>query len=324
MKIKILLITSLFCAAILGGLFLMKNTLTDERYLIEENYKSDLNCIKTYPNENNCLSESLGLYLSYLLETNNKSEFAKQVSVLKKQFLIKTNNETFIRWQLGDEVSVNALIDDVRIIWALEQGSKQFKNKAYNKLASQLSESLNRLNVGGIYVDFYDWHDQTPAKQITLSYITKEFADVVSDSEQTIELLKEAETDNVFFPENYSLDKQSYTKEAEVHMIDQLLIAINRHTFGLSSTTFDNWLIDTWADGVLYGRYERESLKRAVDYESLAVYAYLSHYFSMINEDKLASDVAAQAEKLSDSQDQVDVHFFDYIQNLRIQEGLAQ
>lgn len=45
-------------------------------------------------------------------------------------------------------------------------------------------------------------------------------------------------------------------------MVDQLLIAINRHDFGFDSEHFDKWLKDCWKEEVIYGRYDRESLNQ--------------------------------------------------------------
>lgn len=103
-------------------------------------------------------------------------------------------------------------------------------------------------------------------------------------------------------------------------MVDQLLIAINRHDFGFDSEHFDKWQKDCWKEEVIYGRYDRESLNPTVEYESLAVYYYLNRYFRAINEEDLAVQVASRAEELIEPDNLEGVHFFDYIQNQKMKQ----
>ena len=324
MKVKILLIVLLFSAAILGGIFLMNDPQTTSEQRIEEHYMDESNCIRAYPDDSksSCLSESVGLYMDFLLEADDKKDFAKQVSVLKDQFIEKEEQDTFIRWKLDDDTTVNAIIDDVRIIQALKKGSEQFNQKSYSTLADQLTTSLDASQEQGIYVDFYDWKNHESAPQITLSYITKKFASAMPDSEQTIKVLENSDISETFFPENYVVDKQKYTNQEEVHMVDQILIAINRHDFGFDSDHFDNWLRNRWEEGILYGRYDRKTLEPTVEYESLAVYYYLNRYFRAIDEQDLAVQVANRADDLIEPDNLAGVHFFDYIQNKKMKQAM--
>ena len=104
-------------------------------------------------------------------------------------------------------------------------------------------------------------------------------------------------------------------KNKEVHLIDQLLIAINRQDIGLRSTIFEKWIINEWkTNGVVFGRYNRETEKASVTYESLSVYYYLNLYFNKINEAVLASEVIDHANKIATTSTLEKAHFFDYIQ----------
>lgn len=303
----------------------MKNSDSTSDIVIKENYLNKSNCIQSYPGneDEGCLSESIGLYMEYLLEEDDKKDFAKQVTVLERHFIHKENSNIFIRWNLEEDNSVNAIIDDVRIINALKNGSEQFNKRKYDKLANNLIASLDQSKKAGIYVDFYDWKHDESAPQITLSYITKKLGDTLPESEKTIDVLKNVDTDNTFFSENYAVEEKKYSMQEEVHMVDQLLIAINRHAFGFESPNFEAWVKEEWKSDVLYGRYDRKSLKPTVDYQSLSVYYYLNRYFTALNEDELALEVATHANQVINKENLEEVHFFDYIQNRKMKQAMG-
>lgn len=74
------------------------------------------------------------------------------------------------------------------------------------------------------------------------------------------------------FPEYVDVEKISYEKDKEIHMIDQLLIAINRKGIGQDSPLFDKSIINEWKErGKLYGKYNRLIKNAAELYESLSV-----------------------------------------------------
>lgn len=103
-------------------------------------------------------------------------------------------------------------------------------------------------------------------------------------------------------------------KSGEVHMIDQLLIAVNRFDQGLGSPEFESWLIEEWDNqGQVAGRYDRETGKPTVDYESLAVYYYLWQYFERIDQAEFAKQAVQRAESLAGEELPGDLHFFDFI-----------
>ncbi|WP_404334254.1 hypothetical protein [Planococcus rifietoensis] len=279
---------------------------------IDSHYVNDEGVIHAYPDnrDSEYLSESLGLYLEYLLQVEDEESFAEQAAILKDRFLIEAGNQVFIPWRLYEEANVNALIDDVRIAAALEGAAEQFAEPAYLKLSQQIVSAIeDRQHQQGTAVDYYDWSYQLAGNRLTLSYLIEEMT-VLPES---FTMLDTGESE-VFFPEFYDFDEEKYVKSGEVHMIDQLLIAVNRFDQDIESPEFESWLTEEWVNqGQLAGRYDRETGKPTVDYESLAVYYYLWQYFERIEQAEFAKQVVQRAESLAGEELPGDLHFFDFI-----------
>ncbi|MCH1624603.1 hypothetical protein [Fredinandcohnia quinoae] len=273
--------------------------------------------IHAYPDqsESQYLSESIGLYMEYLIESKNKEAFDELYYAFQQHFIVTKRGKTFIKWQLDDQTNTNALIDDVRIVAALQRASDIFHEPTYKQLAVNIRDTLTFVQKkDGYYTDFYDWSFEKPAARITLSYLTSDFFSLFPNTEQTKELLILPGYTEVFFPEYYNIDEKSYVKSETVHMIDQLLISRNRNNIGCNSDVFNEWLMKEWMTShKLYGQYNRHTLQPAVSYESLSVYYYLHDYFVQFNKQKMADEVMDRAKQLAGNPVQQNAHFFDYI-----------
>ncbi|RLQ91024.1 hypothetical protein [Planomicrobium sp. Y74] len=280
---------------------------------VEKNYTNADGLIHAYPTEQDSeyLSETIGLYMEYLVLVEDEENFSKQVELLKSHFLAQEKDYYFIRWRLNENAATNALIDDIRIITALEQAAGIFGNENYKIIADQLSEAVSSVqSEGGYTVDFYDWSLELPAQRLTLSYLD----DNGAITAESYELLNNVNASEVFFPEYYDTAAEQYISSKEVHMIDQLLIALNRENRGQQSELFADWLKEEWnEEQKLYGRYDRQTLKATVDYESLAVYYYLHAYFSSLGESEMADEVFQHTKEITADGMLDNAHFFDFI-----------
>jgi len=299
-------------AIVSGGCGMVNGQGTTVQETVDSHYVNDDGVIHAYPDNRGSeyLSESLGLYLEYLLQIEDEENFAKQAAILQDRFLIETDGQVFIPWRLYEEANVNALIDDVRIASALEGAAEQFAEPGYLELSKKISSAIeDRQHQGGVAVDYYDWSYQLAGNRLTLSYLIDEMI-VLPESF----LMLETEENEVFFPEYYDFDEKRYVKSDEVHMIDQLLIAVNRFDQGRQSPAFEDWLVEEWVnEGQVAGRYDRETGTPTVDYESLAVYYYLWQYFERIDRAELAKQAVQRAESLAGEELPGDLHFFDFI-----------
>ncbi|MFD2706965.1 hypothetical protein [Salibacterium lacus] len=282
---------------------------------VEKHYTNDYGMIHAYPDDpaSSYLSESAGLYMQYLNQTKNKKAFAEQADLVSQYFVTQDTEQQHIKWRL-ENTTANALIDDVRIIDAMVTAASLFETPAYKDLADQWTGVLaDTQQQNGIYVDYYDWKRDNAASRITLSYITPELTSVLPDTRKTEHILTNLDRSGVFFPKYYDTGTKSYHRQDEVNMIDQLLIALNRLHAGASSPAFHKWIIQEWQQNRLYGRYDRDTLDPAVEYEALAVYALFVMYLQESNAPGKAQEVEERMQALKDEMNPDNLHFFDYI-----------
>lgn len=289
--------------------------------IVHTQYMNEQGLIHAYPQQPNSqyLSESIGLYMEFLLRVKDQQGFEQQFVHLVDHFLVQQGNERYIRWELEEHTTVNALIDDVRIIKVLQQASDEFHNPEYAKVADRLQGTIQKQQKqtfagpesAGLYTDFYDWTLEIPASRVTLSYLTPEFWELFPDAQKNKDLLLQDE--GIFLPEYYDGKTRQWIHAKEAHMVDQLLIALNKEPFGQDSD-FYAWVVKEWEDKqVIKGRYDKNTLQPTVSYESLAVYHYLYKYFLKKEEPELAMEVYKRAKQIADQQVGDKVHFFDFI-----------
>lgn len=296
----------------LGGCNMANGQETTVQEVVDTHYTNEAGVIHAYPDDQQSeyLSESIGLYMEFLVQTNDRRGFSEQVAILQEQFLVEKNGQLFIPWRLYEKATVNALIDDVRVAAALQQAASSFNEPAYAGLAGRILSSIqDRQHRKGIMTDYFDWSYGLAGNRLTLSYLIADLA----VREQSFNML-DTKKDGLFFPEYYDFDQQIYVESEEVHMIDQLLIATNRFDQGLASPEFDRWLASEWENrGLIYGRYERASGEPAVDYESLAVYYYLWAYWERTGDVLFAGQAVERAKIVAGDELPGELHFFDYI-----------
>ena len=89
------------------------------------------------------LSETVGLWMDYLIAKNDWAGFDEQVKMMETYFLTK---ERLVVWELkgNEKAPANAFIDDLRIVNALYTAGEQWNYPTYTKLADKMSKSLVR------------------------------------------------------------------------------------------------------------------------------------------------------------------------------------
>lgn len=231
------------------------------------------------------LSESIGLYLLFLVEREREEEFADQFRVLSTHFLDESN---LVAWRLeGDDTPershVNAWIDDARIVHALYEAAETFEEPAYAELADAIVRPLTTVATkDGLPVDFVDMNTNEAADVITLSYLDEAALRWIGPSSplytNSRDLLAKAPLSGPFFAKSYDVSTRTYAFEEELNLIDQVYVALRYEQFGLPTDDFYAFFRTQFDAGPVYGRYDRETATRTVDYESQAVYALAVFY----------------------------------------------
>ena len=133
------------------------------------------------------LAETLGLLMYYALDKDDQTLFNKVYDQLTDYFL---ENDGFVNWKLNEDgtsdVSTNALIDDIRVLYALAMAYEKWDVDQYMDTADSISEYLNEHNVkNNIYTNFYDQEYEDASFDVSLSYIDIQGMDALVDRQRS-------------------------------------------------------------------------------------------------------------------------------------------
>ncbi|WP_161568828.1 hypothetical protein [Exiguobacterium sp. SH5S13] len=253
------------------------------------------------------LSESIGLYLLFLVERKRENEFADQIAVLTDHFLDESD---LITWKLdrtGDALvasPVNAWIDDARIVHALYEAAQTFDEPEYAELASRISVPLTTVATKqGLPVDYVDLKTNETSDVITLSYLDEAALEWMAPAStlytNSKNLLLDAPIDGPFFAKAYSITDGTYSFDSELNLIDQVYVALRYEQFDLPTDRFYEFFKMVFDSGPVYGRYDRKTQAPTVDYESQAVYALAVFYLLERDEPEFAEQVMTRLRGLA-------------------------
>ncbi|QDP41105.1 hypothetical protein [Radiobacillus deserti] len=325
---KLILMTMIATLSLIVVFFFVpkKDPYAEEvKAIIQEHYVNEEGWIRNYGGlaDAQYLSESIGQYMYFLLVTKDEEEFAKQVDVLKEDYVVEQGGQLFLKWQLTEDTTTNASVDDLRVIESLKGASKQFLNDSYIKLANELQTTLLDTQTNkGMVVDYYDWNADQKSTIFHLSYINHDVLKDVSSIDEASykQVMEDSILKKPFFREIYDVEKQEFMEASPstINMIDQLLIAIQYYKIiGSPPTSFDHWLKQELdVTGKLFGGYQKETLQKSVAYESSSVYALALLYFLETDNDKYADQVHAllvQQPPFQKNPNYNEIHFFDFM-----------
>lgn len=297
-----------------------KSELTAEQFIIDHFIKSD-GRIQTdlLGQQDVYLSETVGLWMEYLLLKGDSDRFDEQVDVLEKYFLSK---DYLVTWELrGANVApANASIDDLRIMDALFEAGERWDKRSYTKLASKMAKGLGKFQVReDLMVDYVDLESKHQGSIITLSYIIPSAFDHLKNRghipqktyDETVGLLIGLQHTPIgFFPKSYDVVTKNYTYDEEVNLIDQYYVGYHRAQWGgdVSALVEFTKRTITQGDGKLYGRYEANTGKPLVDYEAPAVYSLAIMMCLEVGETELARQLLSQMRALQQVDEKLDYY----------------
>lgn len=254
------------------------------------------------------LSASAGLWLQYALDKDDQPLFDEQVKVIQNYFIHPSH---IVLWKVDAsgrrQSDTNALIDDLRIIEQLYRAYEMYQEKRYKHLADQVSDAVLRYNKkGALYADWYDADTGMQSKLLTTSYINpgafsymKRY-EKISDAhyKEVLRFLTNYPLHKWAFPKEYT-ENGTFTYDKEVNLIDQSYVAYHRSLGGLSSEAYFDFIKQAfYKGGKLYGRYELETGKPAVDFESPAVYGLTILYVLQTRDTAFAKDLYERMSEL--------------------------
>lgn len=245
------------------------------------------------------LAETLGLFMYYALNKDDQNLFNSIYQQLTDYYL---KDDGFVNWKLNEDgtsnVEANALIDDIRILYALLMADEKWNDAQYMITAALISEYLNEHNVTkGIYTNFYDQEQNYASSDISLSYIDIQGIEALVERDlldkvivdNTSDVLLQAPLKNGFYPEIYNRDKNEYTYSENINLVDQAILAYHYAQAGNRSEEFLEFIKNEMENrNLIHGMYDLETKEPTVKYESPAIYGFLILYALEIEENDLA------------------------------------
>lgn len=306
----------------MGGWMLIQSLNDDHSVVdtVERYYRDNNGLLANYPGENEeieYLSESLGLYLNYLILSREKEEFENEFLHLSS-YLEKVYSGNLVRWKVENGVSVNALIDDVRIAYALLEAASVFNEPKYEELSKTIQSALyHNQYYQQNWHDFYDWKINVRSEEVHFSYFNQEAWSAFNWDDDGLDLLLLAQDgDNVFYFEKYltQTNEPVYYNSEQINLIDQILIMTQVETYTGEVQPLEGWLNNTYEEnGRLVGRYSRTNGKELVSYESPAVYSLLILHYVTKNDVETAFTWSEPLKRIHDEVPSDKTHFFDYM-----------
>lgn len=277
-------------------------------YFVYHHLMNDQGLIKTDLSDQPVyLSESLGLWMEFLVNRKDAPHFQEQYLRLTESFLMKNG---LVSWEIqnGEASGVNALIDDLRIMRSFDQAAALWGNSQYEQTAQKIGDALKTYNMNNwVFTDFYDSASQAASKDITLSYIMPDALSVLKKNgiidKETLQrnknILFSAPLKNGFLPKTYNTETKEYSYDSEVNIIDQLYAAWHLRPGDENAAVLADWIIHEFqTNGKLYGRYLADTKKPAVQYESPSVYALAIMFLTKQNADSTV--IKAIYERMND------------------------
>lgn len=262
---------------------------------IKDNGETDEDLVKG----REALAETLGLLMYYALDKDDQELFDNIYKQLTDDFL---ESDGFVNWKLNEdgtsEVSANALIDDIRILYALVLADDKWMNEQYMTTATSIGEYLNEHNVlNGVYTNFYDQEFDYASSDISLSYIDIQGMEVLVERElldsavveETSKVLLETPLKNGFYPKTFNVKNNEYIFSESINIVDQAILAYHYAQVGNRSEEFLAFIKNEMETrGLVHGMYDLQTKEPIVDYESPAIYGFLILYALEVEEYDLA------------------------------------
>lgn len=247
------------------------------------------------------LAESAGLMMRYYALTGQKDKFDQQWQLAKRTFENKTGLSYRYSPKLAKKYTMNATVDDLRILRALDEASVAFQSESgsYRKELQAYGELLYQHNVvDGSLRDFYDETYRTTNSFITLCYMDIASLELlpVSAKKRTqletamLQIAKDGYLSDAFpfYQTRYDYSTHRYQSD-NINTVESLLTVLNLAEIKQEKVETIRFLKEQVKAGTLVGQYSRDG-KPLNTVRSTAIYAITAMIGSVIGDQELYKD----------------------------------
>lgn len=241
------------------------------------------------------LSESQGLMMLYSVNGGDKARFEKYYNIVNNNMLLDTG---LVAWRINEDgssdTSINALIDDLRIVKSLLYAYDKWGDLKYKDLALSIGNALKTYCIGddGKPRDFYDSVNHMTNQHINLCYLDinamrllakydPEWNIIIANSQKIID--NAYISDEVpFYYKEYFYDTKEYKDmkdESGNPFIDtttSVITTLYQSESGKDVKPFLKWANNKLStEGFIVGRYNYDG-SAASNIESTAIYSVVA------------------------------------------------
>lgn len=235
------------------------------------------------PSGTDILSESQGLMMSYAVGVNDRQLFDRTWDAAVSKLMTQGLTAWYAR-EDGEKADANALLDDLRLWYALRQAGERWGDEAYRRQADALRESLKTAcrNSEGHWVDFIVFSSGKQAETIALCYLDIEILEAMAQDdpeltealEHTKQVLLSGRVSDAFplYFSRYDYQKGRYAAES-LNTSEALYTLWNLSRAGLLPNDALDWVRQRVRDGTLAARYDLSGqIVPGYEYHSTAAY----------------------------------------------------
>lgn len=248
------------------------------------------------------LSESQGLLLNYTAAIADRETFNAVYAFTKTHL---DNKKIFVYRYDPSAASdaaytVNAAVDDLRIIKALFRAGEAFSDPKLTKAAKSYASRFYKTNVedGRLY-DFYDTALFMKNEFITLCYLDLEALGLLTETDKRYQAVYDHAAETMeggyisdqfpMFMTRYDYRKNKYEAPADINMIESVLTALNLSYAQKCPESTVAFLKKELAKGRIYASYKPDGTVKAT-IESTAVYALCAQLAQQLDDQQMYAD----------------------------------
>jgi len=245
------------------------------------------------------LSESAGLLMRYYALTEQQDAFEREWQKAKQTFDLKSGFSYRFSPKQNKKYSLNAAVDDLRIIRALYEAGAKFHDEQYSLEAASYAARFFQYNIKNhrLY-DFYDESYQMTNSFITLCYVNFSVLEQLSGTKEQVQALQSNMLQIVqngylsdkfpFYQTRYSYEQEAYQSE-QINTVESLLTILSLTEIKQQKPESIQYIKEHVKSGTLYGRYTQDG-KQTTDIQSTAIYAITAIIGAQIGDDTLYQD----------------------------------
>ncbi|AWB46464.1 hypothetical protein DCC85_21350 [Paenibacillus sp. CAA11] len=245
------------------------------------------------------LSESAGLLMRYDVLAGRREAFGKDWALARKTFDQNTGFSYRYSPKQDKRYTVNAAVDDLRIIRALYEADYVWPKAGYGNEADGYGKRFYEHNVKDSYMyDFYDDQYRMTGPSITLCYIdlrTLGMLDLEQDAKDKLysnmlNIVRGGYLSDAFplYETRYNYDAKAYSSD-HIHTVESMLTILALAEVGQQQEASISFIKEQVKSGALYGEYTKKG-QPTTDVQSTAIYAIAAMIGSVLSDQELYED----------------------------------